>query len=130
MSDYRGVSISGSISADNIRGAAQIGRSANQINCCDPYSSDCRAANTQAIFVALKEEITAAAPVRRLEKGNVNTTFLSTSLRQFSYWYRCQRCKSGDKFQNPKKVAPVLMLVSIVLDCQSLLLSEISSAMA
>jgi hypothetical protein len=32
--------------------------------------------------VALKEEITAAAPVRRLEKGNVNTTLIRKDLTE------------------------------------------------
>ena len=44
--DYRGFSIGSSVSADNVRRAAQIGRSANQINCCDPNSPDFGAANT------------------------------------------------------------------------------------
>jgi hypothetical protein len=36
--------------------------------------------------VALKEEITAAAPIRRLEKGNVNTTLIRKNLTDRNRW--------------------------------------------
>ena len=35
MPDYRGLIIGRSVSANNVRRAAQIGRSADQINCCE-----------------------------------------------------------------------------------------------
>jgi hypothetical protein len=36
--------------------------------------------------VALKKEITAAAPVRRLEKGNVNTPLIRKNLTDRNRW--------------------------------------------
>src|SRR3974390_867521 len=97
----RGLIIGSGVSTNNVCRAVQIGHSANQINCCDPYSSDCRAANTQAIFVALKEEITAAAPVPCLDKCNVNTTLIR-NLAERTYWQHYQHCKGCDEFQCPK----------------------------
>jgi len=41
-----GLSVGSRVSSDDVRGVLQVGRSANQINRCDPDSPDSRAANT------------------------------------------------------------------------------------
>jgi hypothetical protein len=52
--------------------------------------------------VALKEEITAVAPVRRLEKGNVNTTLIRKGLTDRNRWQYRYPDESCDQFQCPK----------------------------
>jgi len=49
--------------------------------------------------VALKEEITAAAPVRRLEKDNVNTTLIRRNLTDRNRWQYRQPDETCDQFQ-------------------------------
>ena len=51
MLDCRDPGIGAGVSADNVRCAAQIQRSASQLDSCDPKSADFDAANAQAVLL-------------------------------------------------------------------------------
>lgn len=56
--------------------------------------------------MALKEQITAAAPIRSFEKGNLNTTLIRMNPTGRSYRQHCQRGEGCDEYQTPKDAGP------------------------
>jgi hypothetical protein len=64
--------------------------------------------------VALKEQITAAAPIACLEKGDMNTTLIRMNLTGLGYWQPRQHHEGCDKLQLPKDNVPFCEVFGIV----------------
>ncbi len=79
-SNYRDPGIGSIVGAKNIGCVAQVGRSADQIDCSDPNFPDLRAVYTYPIFLTLIKKVAAAAAGLRLQKCNVDAAFLSMDL--------------------------------------------------
>jgi hypothetical protein len=104
------------VSSYDVRSVPQVGRRTNQINCCNPYSSDFRTANTKAVLLALKEQITAAASISSLEKRNLDATFICTGLAWRSYCYEVSAAKVATNIRKTVYISAKLLELCITLN--------------
>ena len=63
--------------------------------------------------MALKEEITAAAPVRRLEKGNVNTTLIRKNRLTAIVGSTASQMKVTASFNAQKTLCPAVQFLEL-----------------